>query len=144
MDPLSLQPVTLRATPEVGHPQGKTAEVAEHFEAILLTQLLKGLRRTVPVADESDAARDLYHELFDETIAAHVARAGGIGLASMLRESIDRVTPAAGGAAGSQGQGSPATPAAAIDTPAGVAPKAPAGAAEPGGGQAEPTSPEVR
>jgi peptidoglycan hydrolase FlgJ len=97
LDPVSLVSIGLPGDPAASlaatgkPPAGKTKEIAEQFEAIFLTQILKGLRKTVPVADEGDAARDLYHELFDETIAAHVARSGGFGLGAILKQSLDRL-----------------------------------------------------
>jgi Rod binding domain-containing protein len=69
--------------------EARPAEVAEQFETILLTQLLKGLRKTVPEGSDRDAARELYQELQDETLAAHLARAGGIGIAAIVRRYLD-------------------------------------------------------
>ena len=69
---------------------GRTGRVAEDFEALLLTHLLKGMRRTVPETGETNTARDLYHELHDEMLATHLARNGGIGLAAMIRAYLDR------------------------------------------------------
>lgn len=75
---------------------GGEAAAAEQFEALFLGQLLKGLRKTVPVSDEASTAREIYHEMHDEMLATHLARHGGIGLAAMIRSYLDRV-PAAGG-----------------------------------------------
>jgi|SRR5215470_1892026 len=72
---------------------------AEAFEALLLTQLLKGMRRTVPESAERSTARDLYHELHDEMLATHLARNGGIGIAAIIRAYLER-TPGAHGRAG--------------------------------------------
>lgn len=83
-------------TPSARAGAGGGAAAAEQFEALLLGQLLKGLRKTVPVSDEASTAREIYHEMHDEMLATHLARHGGIGLAAMIRSYLDRV-PAAGG-----------------------------------------------
>ena len=76
----ALSPVAARAAASA-----TTRAPAEEFEALLLTQLLKGMRRTVPESGEHSAARDLYHELHDEMLASHLAKHGGLGLAAMIR-----------------------------------------------------------
>lgn len=63
---------------------------AEGFEAILLGELLKGLRRTVPQGDERNTMGQTYLELFDEHLAADIARKGGIGLAAFIRNYVER------------------------------------------------------
>ena len=76
---------------------GATPSPAQEFEAVLLTQLLKGMRRTVPQASESSTARDLYHELHDELMASHLARNGGSGIAAIIRAYLDRAPGSTGG-----------------------------------------------
>jgi len=69
---------------------GADRPVTEQFEALLLGQLLKGLRKTIPSSDEHDGARDMYHDLHDEMLAVHLARHGGIGLGAILRAYLDQ------------------------------------------------------
>ena len=76
---------------------GAAPSPAQQFEAVLLTQLLKGMRRTVPQASETSTARDLYHELHDELMASHLARNGGIGIAAIIQAYLDRASGATGG-----------------------------------------------
>ena len=77
-----------RSTPDV--------PVAEQFEALFLGQLLKGMRKTVPVTDEGNTAREIYQEMHDEMLASHLAKRGGIGLAAMIRSYLDRAQAAGG------------------------------------------------
>jgi flagellar protein FlgJ len=73
-----------------GGPGAKAADAAQGFEAMLLTQLIKGLRKTVPESPDSTAAGQMYQELFDEQLAQEVARNGGIGIARILESYLDR------------------------------------------------------
>lgn len=68
----------------------RVKRAAEDFEAILLGQLLKGLRRTVPQGDEVSSTRQMYNEMFDEALATEIAHRGGIGLADMIRAYVSR------------------------------------------------------
>ena len=69
---------------------GAAGPVTEQFEALLLGQLLKGMRKTVPVSDEPNTAREMYQEMHDEMLATQLAKHGGIGLAAMLRAYLER------------------------------------------------------
>ena len=86
-------------------PGAKAADAAQGFEAMLLTQLIKGLRKTVPESPDSTAASQMYQELFDEQLAQEVARNGGIGIARILESYLDRTGATAGrnGATGTPG-----------------------------------------
>ncbi len=77
-------PLTSAARP------GADGPVTEQFEALLLGQILKGLRKTIPASDEHDGAREMYQDLHDEMLAVHLARHGGIGLGAMLRAYLDQ------------------------------------------------------
>lgn len=69
---------------------GKAADAAQGFEAMLLTQLIKGLRKTVPESPDSTAMGQMYQEMFDEQLAQEVARRGGIGIAKILESYLAR------------------------------------------------------
>ena len=88
-----------------GRPGAKAADAALGFEAMLLTQLIKGLRKTVPESPDATAAGQMYQELFDEQLAQEVARNGGIGIARILESYLDRTGATAGknGATGTPG-----------------------------------------
>lgn len=66
------------------------AHAAQEFEALLLSQLLKGLRRTVPEGGDRSPVREIYQELLDEQLAGHLARHGGIGLARMIQTYLEQ------------------------------------------------------
>ncbi len=84
-------PLSLGAPREAVPPTDpKLKDAAEGFEAILLGQLLKGLRRTVPEGDEVSSARQMYNEMFDEALATEIAHKGGIGLADMIRAYVSQ------------------------------------------------------
>lgn len=96
---LSLPPVSalLPARPlrEPTTPQ-QVAQVARDFEALLLTQMLKALRRTVPEASEAEGGgqRQMYLEMFDEFLATDLTRQGGIGLGTAIRRYLEPQPPA--------------------------------------------------
>ena len=73
---------------------------AQDFEALLLAELLKGLRRTVPPSDERSPTGQMYLELLDEHLASSIARQGGIGIAGVLTAYVERAgrpSPGSGG-----------------------------------------------
>lgn len=80
-------PPTIQGPP---HTPDQVREVAQKFEALLLTNMLKGLRRTVPESREPNSQRELYYELFDETLAADLSKKGGIGVADMIQRYLER------------------------------------------------------
>lgn len=100
MNITNLLPVTRSAPagpPAVSPARGRLdVPVAEQFEALFLGQLLKGMRKTVPVSDEGNTAREIYQEMHDEMLASHLAKRGGIGLAAMIRSYLDRAQAAGG------------------------------------------------
>jgi peptidoglycan hydrolase FlgJ len=88
-----IAPDILTANPALGPAAvrpGAEKAVTEQFEALLLGQLLKGMRKTVPVSDEPNTAREMYQEMHDEMLATQLAKHGGIGLAAMLRAYLQR------------------------------------------------------
>jgi Rod binding domain-containing protein len=72
---------------------GRAQAAAEEFEGLLLAQLLKALRRTVPEGDDTGAMPRTYQELLDEQLAADLARKGGIGLAPLIRAYLEQAGP---------------------------------------------------
>jgi Rod binding domain-containing protein len=65
-------------------------EAAQGFEAILLSQMLKGLGRTIPHAGPKGApfARQFYDDLLNHYLATHLAKSGGVGLTEVLLRSL--------------------------------------------------------
>ena len=79
---------------------GDVEEVAKQFEAVMLQQLVSALRRAslAPGQDE-DGGNQLVEHLIDEGLATHLARSGGIGLASMIADDARRAAGAGDGPA---------------------------------------------
>lgn len=74
--------------------QQKIREVAQEFEAILISVLLKGAQSHVqggPLA--GGLSHDLYQQLFTDEIAKTIARSGGIGLGKMLERQLQKMLP---------------------------------------------------
>ncbi|MDR5708984.1 MAG: rod-binding protein [Armatimonadota bacterium] len=66
--------------------------VTQEFEAVLLTQMLRTMRRAAESlgSHASFAGRSTWQELLDESFALAVARSGGLGLARVLEEALGR------------------------------------------------------
>jgi len=75
--------------------QGDTPEAlraaAKQFEAVMLQQMLKSLRATVPQNPftDSDAVR-MFQEMSDQQLAQNLAAGRGIGLADVLARQLQR------------------------------------------------------
>ena len=67
-------------------------EVAQGFEAILLSYLLKGLSQTISHGDPKGTpfARGFYDDLLTHYLSTHLAKSGGIGLADVILRSLPR------------------------------------------------------
>jgi flagellar protein FlgJ len=63
---------------------------AQEFEALLVAQMLKSVRRATESLEvyESFAGRTVWRELLDEQLALALARSGGLGLARYLEEAL--------------------------------------------------------
>jgi flagellar protein FlgJ len=63
---------------------------AQEFEALLVAQMLKTVRRATEglSSHEAFAGRSVWRELLDEQLALAVARGGGLGLARYLEEAL--------------------------------------------------------
>ncbi len=71
--------------------------VAQQFEAMLLSQMLREMRKTVEWNEGDEGSQGLglgtesFTEAIDGELALHLARSGGIGLTSQLMQSFDRL-----------------------------------------------------
>jgi flagellar protein FlgJ len=77
-------------------------QACEDFEGLFAGILLRQMRRTVPkngLFGEGTAMRE-YHQIFDMTMARHVARAGGLGIAKAMYAQL--APPAASPEGGSR------------------------------------------
>ena len=109
MDVLGSKPVSLTPTTGEAPSRRSVEEVAQEFEAMLLSQMLRQLKETLAASegDEEDGGLGLGDQTMAETIDVELARqlskAGGIGLADELKRSMMRtMTP---------GKAAPAQPA---------------------------------
>ena len=71
----------------------KIKKACSDFEAMLVHQLLKAMRQTVPKGGllESSHAKDNYEMLLDQKIADEIVRKGqGLGLQTVLYKQITR------------------------------------------------------
>lgn len=65
-------------------------KVSRDFESIFLTYMLKQMRKTVPddpIMGNSNA-KDIFYEMYDESLSNELARAGGIGLGAMIYKQL--------------------------------------------------------
>jgi flagellar protein FlgJ len=61
-------------------------KVSKDFESIFLGYMLKQMRKTVPddpIMGNSNA-KDIYQDMYDDALSKEFAKAGGIGLATMM------------------------------------------------------------
>lgn len=72
-----------------GDSRAAIRETAEQFEAVFVQSMLKQMRATIPDGGMFDSpGRQQYQSLFDQQMAADVARGQGMGLADMVERQI--------------------------------------------------------
>lgn len=66
-------------------------QVSRDFESIFLSYMLKQMRKTVPedALFGSSTAKDIFYEMYDESMSKELAKAGGIGLAAMMYKQFE-------------------------------------------------------
>jgi Rod binding domain-containing protein len=69
---------------------GQIDKAAEGFEAIFLRQILHQFRASVSVDGESSSMTGLYSEMFDDQLAEHLAKVGGLGVKDVIRTYLER------------------------------------------------------
>jgi Rod binding domain-containing protein len=62
-------------------------EAVRGFEEMFVSQLLKSMRGSAAVEDES-GTKKIWRERFDAEIARRIAEAGGIGLSSLVEKGM--------------------------------------------------------
>lgn len=66
-------------------------ETAHQFEAMFLQLVMKSMRATVTKSDLLNSqAMETYESLYDRELATVLSRRGGIGLADMLTQQLDK------------------------------------------------------
>jgi peptidoglycan hydrolase FlgJ len=75
-----------------GNQKSELKNVAEQFEAIFITQLLKVMRETIEESGLTDGGygKTVYTELFDQEIASSMARQGTLGIGDILYKSMEK------------------------------------------------------
>lgn len=76
----------------LGSPSGTRSgrnphEVATEFEALLLRSMVESMRKTTTAEDEQPGGQLVEH-LIDDALAGHLAKSGGIGLASFVGDEV--------------------------------------------------------
>jgi len=73
----------------------KLHEAVQDFEALFISSLLKTMRHAIGKRGFLDGglAQDVYEGLFDYEVARKLARAGGLGLGSILERQLQRSLP---------------------------------------------------
>lgn len=78
-----------------------TAEVARQFEAMFVQQVLKEVRKTKLSDGLMDSSQsDFYQEMYDQQLALHLTKGGGLGLAQVLERQLGAIQPGASDNAG--------------------------------------------
>jgi flagellar protein FlgJ len=70
----------------------KLKKAAQDFEAIVLRDVIKGMRQSGPAAKGllSGTGQNLYQDMMDDELAKALARKGGLGLADVLVRGLTR------------------------------------------------------
>lgn len=71
----------------------KAIDAAQKFEALLIHNMLKGMRKTT-MAENTSNARGLYDDMLDEKLANVMIEAGGLGVAKQIISQIQASTSA--------------------------------------------------
>jgi flagellar protein FlgJ len=71
-----------------------TAEVARQFEAMFVQQVLKEVRKAKLSDGIMDSSQsDFYQEMYDQQLALHLTKGGGLGLAQVLERQLGAIQP---------------------------------------------------
>ena len=77
-------------SPKVDEAESKRlGDASRQFEAVLLRQMLSCLEKTASVQGGKDAGSKLYGSMMVDAVADAVSQAGGIGLAAMLKKTLE-------------------------------------------------------
>lgn len=81
----------LAVNPNVSEKE-KVGELSRQFEAILLRQVLKDIRKTVIKSDlfPESLASDIYQDMVTQQLAEAMSKSGSLGLARSLEKDLAR------------------------------------------------------
>lgn len=89
--PLPLSEATPNSAFRVETPSKDPGKVSKDFESVFTSMLLKEMRNSLePGSLFSEDTSDIYGGMFDQHLGQHMVDAGGIGLAKMVREALER------------------------------------------------------
>jgi len=98
------------AKPEA--PDPKLLQAAKEFESIFVRQMLKGLEKTTAAGagTSASAGQKTYGSMIVDTLSDSISKAGGLGLADVIAQSMAMSNPAlrASAAAAKSGAAAPA------------------------------------
>jgi Rod binding domain-containing protein len=86
--PTSIGTAAPRHTPTGGESR-KLDDATRQFEAVFLRQMLSSLERVATTQGKREAGGNLYGSMLVDAVADAISRAGGIGIASMLKHSLE-------------------------------------------------------
>ena len=80
------------ATPDKDAESLKLQRVSEEFESLLLHEMIKSMRAADALLTDSEdgGSQNLHREMLDEQLARNMARGGGLGLARILEQQMQR------------------------------------------------------
>jgi Rod binding domain-containing protein len=125
MNPIgAINSATAAAPAKAEAPDPKLLKAARDFESIFVRQMLKGLEKTTAAgaSTQSSAGEKTYGSMIVDTLSESIQKAGGLGLADVIAQSMAMSHPSlrAGGApppagspakSSSQASGTPRVPA---------------------------------
>jgi murein DD-endopeptidase MepM/ murein hydrolase activator NlpD len=120
MDPTTqaLDALRLGSDPAAGASQtaadrAKVKELAQQFESLLMTQMLREMRQSMLSDNEKGFGAETMTDAFDDQLGLSLSRSGGLGLTTFLLQAFDRQHIGTGSGSDTAG-GAPAAAAAAF------------------------------
>jgi len=117
MNPIgAINSATAAAPAKADAPDPKLLKAAKDFESIFVRQMLKGLEKTTAAGAgaESSAGEKTYGSMIVDTLSESIQKAGGLGLADVIAQSMAMSHPSLRASASAPAS---KTPAAASGTP---------------------------
>jgi Rod binding domain-containing protein len=121
MNPIgAINSATAAAPTKADAPDPKLLKAAKDFESIFVRQMLKGLEKTTAAGAgaESSAGEKTYGSMIVDTLSESIQKAGGLGLADVIAQSMAMSHPSLRASASapasktpSQASGTPVVPA---------------------------------
>ena len=93
-------------------PDPKLLQAAKDFESIFVRQMLKGLEKTTAAGagTSASAGEKTYGSMIVDTLSDSISKAGGLGLADVIAQSMAMSNPALKAGASKSGSAAPSAP----------------------------------